>query len=141
MSIYDWVLSLSGTWGPAMLAFYERNAGWINIIVVLYGLILLLSWQNMDRVISELTEQIMTQAAQIQSSRKKEAKSKKMSLAEFELSWDKALMKSRFPLIAKQTGIIPCKSSLENIRSLVTKDDLFKRTARKLAALGIDIEK
>ena len=56
-------------------------------------------------------------------------------------AWDKALMKSRFPLIAKQTGIIPCKSSLENIRSLVTKDDLFKRTARKLAALGIDIEK
>jgi len=141
MGIFDWVKSKTGIWGPALLDFYFHNAGWINAIVVAYGLLLVLSWQNLSRVSDSLVDQILDQAKEIRSNNAKGNKSKVVHLSDFKLSWDQAFVSSKFPFIAKQTGFLIHRSSLENVRTLITDRDLIQRSSRKLDKMGIQLER
>ena len=104
MGIFEWVKNKTGVWGPAILDFYFHNAGWINAIVVAYGILLLLSWQNLSRVCDTLVDQILDQAKEIRIGKTKGDKPKVVHLSDFQLSWDQAFASSKFPFIAKQTG-------------------------------------
>jgi hypothetical protein len=141
MRIFDWVTSKTGVWGPAMLDFYFQNAGWINAIVVAYGILLLLSWQNLSRVSDSLVDQILDQAKEIGFNNAKGNNPKVVHLSDFKLSWDQAFASSKFPFIAKQTGFLIHRSSLENVRALIADRDLIQRSSRKLDKMGIQLER
>lgn len=132
MGIYDWVTSLTGSWGPAILSAYQSNALWINGLAVLYGLVLLLSWQNADRMADVLVEQIVEQA--------RKGGRKRFRLRGLHLSWEAALAHSRFPMLARQSELIPHRSTVENLRRAITDSQLVKRSARKLKSLGVELE-
>jgi hypothetical protein len=137
MGIFEWVKSQTGVWGPALLEMYYHNAAWINIMVVLYDLVLLLSWQNLDRVSDTLVQQIIEQAQGKLSNRKAGA----FKLGSFHLSWEQAFAASRFPLVARRTAFWPRKATLENIRMLLTEDELARRGASRFSAAGLHVER
>ena len=95
MGIFEWVKSKTGVWGPAILDFYFQNAGWINAIIVAYGILLLLSWQNLSRVSDSLVDQILDQAKEIRIGKAKGDKPKVVHLSDFQLSWDQAFASSK----------------------------------------------
>lgn len=141
MGIFDWVKSKTGIWGPVLLDLYFQNAGWINAIVFAYGLLLLLSWQNLSRVSDSLVDQILSQAKEIRVKQVKGSKPKIVHLSDFPLSWDQAFASSRFPFIAKQTGFLIHRSSLENVHRLISNRDLIQRCSRRLDKMGIQLER
>lgn len=138
MGIFNWIKSMTGIWGPSLLDFYFQYSGWINTIVVAYGLLLLISWLNLSRVRDSLTNQILEQAQEI---KKKGIRFENVILDDFQLSWERAFACNKFPFIARQTGFIIHRSSLENVRVLITDSDLIMHCTRQLAALGLHIKR
>jgi hypothetical protein len=141
MGIFEWVKSKTGFWGPALLNLYFQYAGWINAIVVAYGLLLLLSWQNLSRVCDSLVDQILDQAREIKAGKGKNTNPKVVQLSDFQLSWERAFASSKFPFIARQTGFVIRRSNLENIRTLISDRDLIQRCSRQLDKLGFHLER
>jgi hypothetical protein len=141
MGIFDWVKSKTGVWGPALLDFYFHNAGWINAILVAYGLLLLLSWQNLSRVIDALVDQILEQAKQAEGAEGKAGKPKVVHLSDFQTSWEDAFASSKFPFVAKGSGLIFHRSNLENVRALISDRDLIQRCSRQLDQIGLRLER
>lgn len=141
MGIFDWVKSKTGVWGPALLDLYFQNSGWINAIVVAYGLLLLLSWQNLSRISDSLVDQILEQARGIDVTKGKGNKPKIVHLSDFKLSWEGAFVSSKFPFIAKQAGLVIRRSTLENVRALISDRDLILRCSRRLDKMGIHLER
>ena len=39
-----------GEFGRSLLVFYETNSLWINLLVVLYGALIVLSWSNLKNI-------------------------------------------------------------------------------------------
>jgi len=141
MGIFDWVKSKTGVWGPALLDFYFHNAGWINAIVVAYGLLLLLSWQNLSRMSDSLVDQILEQARVIKVAKGKGSNSRVVHMSDFQLSWESAFASSKFPFIARQAGFMIRRSKLENVRELISERDLILRSSRQLEKMGIRLER
>jgi hypothetical protein len=141
MGIFDWVKGKTGVWGPALLDFYFHNAGWINAVVLAYGLLLLLSWQNLSRVCDSLVDQILVQAKEHNANKSKGNKLKVVHLSDFQLSWEGAFASSKFPFIAKQAGFVVRRSNPENVRALISERDLIQRCSRQLDKIGYRLER
>ncbi len=141
MGIFDWVKSKTGVWGPALLELYFQNAGWINAIIVTYGLLLVLSWQNLSRVSDSLVDQILEQAKATKVTKGTGSKPKVVHLSDFQLSWEGAFSSSKFPFVAKQAGFMIRRSNLENVRALISDRDLIQRCSRRLDDLGLRLER
>ena len=141
MGIFEWVKSKTGVWGPALLDFYFQNAGWINAIVVAYGLLLLLSWQNLSRMIDALVVQILEQAKEIKVNRKEDSNPKVVHLSDFQPSWERAFASSKFPFVAKGSGLVIRRSNLENVRVLISDRDLIQRCSHQLDEMGLRLER
>jgi hypothetical protein len=139
MGIYQWVSSLTGVWGPALVSFYNANALWINTIVVLYGIVLLLSWQNTEHIADALVSQVLAQAAKIPG--RESRPRRKVHLSQFRLSWEDALAHGKFPLVTSQAGFVPRKRTLENVQRAIPNDFLQRRCRPKLARIGLELEK
>lgn len=141
MRIFEWVKSMTGNWGPALLELYFQNAGWLNAILLIYGLLLVLSWQNLSRVSDSLADQILEQAKIRRGSGTVDGKSRTVRLGDFQLSWESALASSRFPFVAGASGLLPRRTNLRSIRALISDRDLIQRCARRMEALGYRLER
>jgi len=141
MGIFEWVKTKTGVWGPFLLDYYIQNTWWINTIVVAYGFLLLLSWQNLSRMSDVLVDQILEQAKDMKSRNIEPGKSKLVHLSDFRLSWEQAYASSRFPFVAKGTGFIIRRSSPENIHAMIPDRDLIQRCSRRLNDLGFRLER
>jgi uncharacterized protein YdhG (YjbR/CyaY superfamily) len=141
MGIFEWVKSQTGVWGPALMELYTRNAPWINTLVLAYGLLLVLSWQNLSRILDDLVDQVLEQARRRAAGTSKVGgKAKAVRLSDFQLSWERAFAASRFPFVARQTAFLVHRSTLENIHRLIPERDLFQRCARGLKRMGFVLE-
>lgn len=140
MGIFDWVKSQTGDWGPALMDAYIDNSFWINALVLLYGLLLLLAWQNLSRITDVLIEQMVEQAIARGKTGRTGAKDRVVHFHEFDLSWQQASASSKFPFIARQTGILIRRNTLNNLRALITERDLIQRSARRLNRIGVRLE-
>lgn len=141
MDIFEWVKIKTGVWGPVSLDLYFQYAGWINAVVVAYGLLLLLSWQNLSRVCDSLVDQILDQAREIKAAEGKNIKPKVVHMSDFQLSWEQAFASSKFPFIARQAGFVIRRSNMENVRTLILDRDLVQRCSRQLDKLGFHLER
>jgi hypothetical protein len=140
MGIFEWVKSQTGIWGPALLGIYFRNAFWINTLVLAYGLLLLLSWQNLSRILDAMVEQVLEQANKKTGTNSKGGKQKTVRLSDLQLSWERACAASRFPFVARQSAFIVHRSSVESVRMLISERDLIQRCSRALKGHGLHLE-
>ncbi len=140
MGIFEWVKTKTGIWGPALLEYYLQNAWWINTIVVAYGFLLLLSWHNLSHMSDVLADQILEQAKDMKSENKKDGKPRLVYLSDFQLSWERAFVSSKFPFVAKGSGFIIRRSNPENIHAMISDRDLIQRSSRRLNEMGFRLE-
>jgi hypothetical protein len=141
MGIYEWVKSQTGIWGPALLQLYFRNSILINTLVLVYGLLLLLSWLNLSRILDALVEQVVEQARNLLDRSSRNDTPKIVQLSDFQLSWDRAFAASRFPFIARQTAFSFRRSTVDNARELIKDRELIQRCSRHLENDGLEIKK
>lgn len=138
MGIFEWVKGQTGIWGPSLLDLYLQNAGWINAVFLVYGVVLLLSWQNLSRIYDSLVAQIVEQAKVNNKSGKKRKKT--VHLSDFHLSWEEAIRSSRFPFVARQMGFLIYRSTPEKIRALITDRELVQHCAARMKQMDIHLK-
>jgi hypothetical protein len=138
MGVYNWITSLTGAWGPALLAMYQANALWINGIVCVYGFVLVLSWQNTERIGDMLVSQILEQGSRMAKNR--QGASRLVRLRDFNLAWDEAVQQARFPWVAAPGQFVPRPRRLDNVRAIISAKYLRRKSAGRLAKLGLEIK-
>jgi hypothetical protein len=120
--------SMMGSWGKGLMDFYDANSLWINILVLLYGAWIVLSWINLKRIRSEL---IVSLAQQL--SKKPNLKTEPLTsedLARLKVPWEDAVRRARYPFVAYQTALVPRRLSVEAVKSMLTVEDLTGEALR-----------
>jgi len=121
----DWITSLTGDWGPALIEFYKQNAIWINIIVLVYGAVMLMAWRNLDRMQSALVDLLLSKGQAFAKRIKEDGKFPKEAIpVEY---WEEAYGEQNFALLARQSNFSVHKTSLEKFIELTTPRDLRVR--------------
>ena len=116
------VETLLGEVGRQILFFYEAHSFEINLIVLTYGIILFFSWSNLVKIhrflVIEIAKQIHTRGDLDKDS------SPKKVLKKVHIPWEKAIEKSRFPFVAKMSGLWPRRKSVAVLQEMLIDFDL-----------------
>ncbi len=114
--------NLLGEFGRQILYFYEANQLIISLVVITYGIILFLSWSNTVKIyrflVIEVAKQIHTR-----KDLDKESSPKKV-IKKVSIPWGKAIEKSRFPFVAKMSGLWPRRKSIAVLKELLVIEDI-----------------
>lgn len=102
----QWLLTLSGEWGPQLLAWYEANS-WVNLLFVAYGLVLLLAWRNYDHIHEQAVAAFLAAAKPAD-----EPDGLPVLPESITLDWQHAVDGLRFPLLARRGnfGLYACNA-------------------------------
>ena len=122
-----------GRWGVAVLEFYEANSLPINTLVVAYGLTLTLSWANLVRIRKWLAATIAYRIYE-RPDMGPDTKLKRV-LREIEIPWEDAV-KRRFPLVSKQMGLWPRRTTTEAIQALLPAEELASEALEILSTVA-----
>lgn len=87
--MYEWFKSLTGAWGPPLLAWYLANS-WINVPLIAYGVFLVLAWRNYDQIEQRVVDSWLAQSP------------KGKLPAEPETDWAAAVAGLRFPFVTRR---------------------------------------
>jgi hypothetical protein len=114
--------SFLGQWGQALLDVYLNYSLWINLFILLYFLVLLISQRNYRWTLAGLIEEI--EKSLPQSLNKKSIQQVSRLLSKQEIPWEAALQVSRWPLIASPRQLIPRIRSTQTLIKLYPIDTL-----------------
>jgi hypothetical protein len=107
----------------SLLHFYEANALPLNVIVLVYGLVMLMAWLNLVRIYRYL---VVAVAKQIHLHPNLSAKSSVEKVAQLvAIPWEEAVDASRFPLVGSQVMLLPLPKSVAAVKSIVDRDELL----------------
>ncbi|HPO58995.1 MAG TPA: hypothetical protein PLV53_09130 [Anaerolineaceae bacterium] len=112
-----------GEFGRSLLVFYETNSLWINLLVVLYGALIVLSWSNLKNIRRAL---ILALAEKLRE-RPELASVKKAAL---EVPWEQVVGQVRYPFVARQTDLLPQRLSVEAVQNLLSVEDLTEEALK-----------
>lgn len=122
------ILSMMGTWGEPLLNFYEANSLWINLLVFIYGTVIVLSWVNLKNIRNSLILSLVTQLhSQAEVALNTPAEKMLTLLA---IPWESAINQSRFPLVARQSDLVPHRLSVEAVQAMLPPEMLAKEAFR-----------
>jgi hypothetical protein len=113
---------LLGRWGTAILNFYDAYSLYINLVIVLYGGLVVYSWMNLKNIRRRLVVAILEQLQNIPDL--KPDSSPRWILGRIEIPWESALQRSRFPFVAQQTALWPRRASSKVLQVLLPADDM-----------------
>jgi hypothetical protein len=116
------VEQMLGAWGTALLDFYDTNSLYINLVVVLYGGLVVLSWMNLKGIRRRLVDDIAAQLERLPEL--KVGAQPKSLLRKVVIPWEAAIEGRRFPLVAQQTSFLPRRTTLENVQRLLPAEEL-----------------
>jgi hypothetical protein len=116
------VETMLGGVGREILYFYEAHAFIINLFVLAYGFILFFAWSNLVKIhrylVIAIAKQIHTRGDLDKDS------SPKKVLKKVHIPWDEAMKKSRFPFVAKMSGLWPKRKSVSVLKDILIAEDL-----------------
>jgi hypothetical protein len=124
MSIVQGIIKgFIGNWGMSIVDFYYSNSLWINGILLLYALVISISWRNYATIRTYLLNNITSQMEpKIKTWSKTEiARNIKMT----QIPWELAKMQLKVPIIAKSGSMLPVIASKEVIEKLFPINDLI----------------
>lgn len=133
--IRSFVEGMLGPLGRQILYFYEANSLTINLIVVSYGLIMLMSWMTLVRIYRHL---VVLTARRIHEHPDLSRKSKLRSIQEtIAIPWEEVVDATPFPLIARMGALIPKRRSVKNLQALLDERELFRHALALLKGENI----
>jgi hypothetical protein len=107
----------------SLLAFYEAHALPLNLLVLVYGLIMLMSWLNLVRIYRYL---VVAVAKQIHLNPDLSADSSVRKVDELvAIPWDEAVRLAPFPFVGSQVMPWPLPKSAAAVQRIVDRDELL----------------
>ncbi len=129
--MFEWIKSLTGVWGPALIDFYKLNAIWINSLVLIYGIVLLLAWRNLDQLQENLLNQLIATDSSFLSRTKKNASGFSTDSIP-ENTWVEAFKSNQFPLLSRQNSFRLHRSSIETFKKATISKEFSARVKKHL---------
>jgi hypothetical protein len=127
--------ALMGDVGRAILYFYRDNALVINAVILIYGVFMFASWQNLVRIYRFLVVEIAKDAHLSDELNRKKSNKKIRKI--IGIPWERAIEQSPFPYIARMGALIPKRKSVENLQSLFDEKDLADQALKALQGAKI----
>lgn len=122
----DFLVSVMGPWFGWLYDFYDSHALWINLAVIAYGFVIVLSWNNLVTIRRRLVHDLVDQL------RRHPADATDSALIESLIAWEPAVTAARFPLIARQNALWPRRVSVEAVRALLPVESLVAEARQTL---------
>jgi hypothetical protein len=133
--IRSFVEGLLGPLGRQLLYFYEANSLTLNLIVVSYGLIMLMSWTTLVRLYRHL---VVLTARRIHEhpdlTRKSTVKSVREAIS---IPWEEVVDATPFPLIARLGALIPRRKSVKTLQEMLDERELIRHALALLKGENI----
>jgi len=121
--IRSFIEGILGPLGRQILYFYEANALPINLVVLIYGTTMLMSWTTLLRIYRHA---VILVARGIHEHPELDRKSSAKRVEEtLEIPWEEAVKAAPFPLVARQGGLIPKLKSVETVRGLIDEHEIM----------------
>jgi len=114
-----------------VMRFYEANSLIINSVVLLYGLVIFLSWASLVNIRKRLIAAMVHQMQQHPDFHPK-TKAKRV-LREIEIPWEAVVGQMKYPFVAQQAALWPRRRTVEAVKELLPAEDL--------AAAALDVFK
>ncbi len=114
--------STLGRWGTAVLNFYYAYSLYINLVIVLYGAVVVYSWINLKNIRRRLVTAIFDQLKRMPDLKPDSAP--KWILGRIAIPWESATQETRFPFVAQQTAFWPRRVSSEVLKALLPAEDM-----------------
>ncbi len=128
--VRSFVEYILGDFGRQILYYYEANAFWINIIILIYGLFMFAAWQNLVRIYRFLIVE-MAKGAHTSDELNRKKSNKKIRKI-IGIPWEKAVEQSPLPFIARIGDLAPRRNTIENLKLYFDEKDLADKTLRAL---------
>jgi len=128
--VRSFVEAILGDVGRQILYYYEANAFWINIIILIYGLFMFAAWQNLVRIYRFLIVEMAKEAHTSDELNRKKSNKKIRKI--IGVPWEKAVEQSPLPFIARIGDVVPKRNNVENLKILFDEKDLADKTLRAL---------
>jgi len=130
--MFEWIKTLTGEWGPYLINLYKLNAIWINSLVLIYGIVLLLAWRNLDQMQENLVNLLIVADRSLLSRiNKNEAGFSTADISE--ISWEEAFKANQFPLLSRQNGFSLHRASIESFKKATITKEFIKRLKKHSA--------
>lgn len=127
--------ALMGDVGRAILYFYQDYALPINTIILIYGVFMFYSWNNLLRIYRFLIVE-MAKGAHTSDELNRKKSNKKIRKI-IGVPWEKAVETSPFPYIARIGALVPKRKTVENLQLLFDEKDLADKTLKALQGAKI----
>ena len=131
--MFEWLRGLTGDWGLPLFNWYLTNSNWINILVVVYGVVLVISWHTYEKVQQRLADLLL---ADIEANPSGGGSEPPWVSEEVPLLFEKALAGIYFPWIAQRSHIVPRRCTQANLRNMIDMDALRKKAEEQMARRG-----
>ena len=128
--VRPFIEAMLGEVGRQILYYYEANAFWINAIVLIYGVFMFASWQNLVRVYRFLIVEMAKEAHTSEELNRKKSNKKIRKI--IGVPWEKAVEQSPFPFIARMGDLSPRRNTVENLKGYFDEKDLADKTLKAL---------
>lgn len=119
-----------GEVGRQILYYYETNAYWINVIVLIYGVFMFAAWKNMVRIYRFLIVEMAKEAHTSEELNRKKSNKKIRKI--IGVPWEKAVEQSPFPFLARIGDLAPKRNTVENLQGYFDEKDLADKTLKAL---------
>lgn len=138
--------SMIGDAGTSALRFYEAHALLIGSLIVLYGVLMYLSWSNLVRIYRYLVlaaaATLTPDETAVQSRGRHGAKASRPKTGRpgsAELPWEEAVASARFPLVSRRAGLLPIRKSIAAAQSIIDERELWEHA--QMVARGANIRR
>lgn len=122
--------AMLGDFGRQILYFYEANAVLINSLVLVYGLFMFLSWNNLVRVYRFLIVEV-AKSIHLSDGLSKKSTNKRIRDT-IEIPWEKAVGAAPFPFIGRLGAFWPKRMSVEVLQMYFDEKEIVKQAVKLL---------
>lgn len=124
-----------GEWGTRLLTFIEANSLAFGLLVLVYGLVMMLSWQTLVRIHRTLVIAVATTVHQSPDlSRKSTHKQVRDAVP---IPWQEVVDAAPFPLIGRTGALVPRRKTVENVQRLLDEDEIVDHALAVLTGTHI----
>lgn len=127
--------ALMGDVGRAILYFYQDNALVISTLILIYGVFMFYSWNNLLRIYRFMIVE-MAKSAHLSDELNRKKSNKKIRTI-IGIPWEKAVDASPFPFIARIGALIPKRKTVENLQLFFDEKDLADKALQALQGAKI----
>lgn len=133
--IRSFVEMMLGEFGRQILYFYEANAWLFNSLILVYGLFMLLAWNNLVRCYRYLVIEVAKQI-HLSDDVGRKSTTKQVGSA-VEVPWEQAADVSPFPFVARIGAVLPKRITAESLQGYFDEKDIIQHAVEMLKGENI----